>query len=107
MINPGKLNKKIKILKKASGHDDYGEPLDGYDTVHECWSSVKNKSGKEQFQAATPFSKVVTSFLIRYTKKDIDNTMVLEFLSNLYNIIYIDNYNFSNEWIEITAEKVE
>lgn len=106
-MNPGRLSKRIKILKKASGQDDYGEPLEGYDLVHECWASVRNKSGTEQFQASTPFSKVVTSFLIRYTKKSIDNTMTIEFPDEVfYNIIYIDNYNFSNEWIEITAEKV-
>lgn len=106
-MDTGKLNQRIKVLKKASGYDDYGEPLDGYDTIHECWASVRNKSGKEQFEAATPFSKVVTSFLIRHTKKSINTTMTIEFpKDSFYNIIYIDNYNFSNEWIEITAEKV-
>lgn len=105
-MNPGRLSKRIKILKKASGQDDYGEPLEGYDLVHECWASVKNKSGTEQFKSVTPFSKVVTSFLIRYTKKAIDTTMKIEFQGEEYNIIYVDNFNFSNEWIEITAEKV-
>jgi len=69
MINPGKLNKRIKIFKSSGGYDDYGEPLDTKEVVHECWASVRNKSGTEQFKAVTPFSKVVTSFLIRYTKK--------------------------------------
>jgi len=106
MINPGKLNKRIKIFKSSGGYDDYGEPLDTKEVVHECWASVRNKSGTEQFKAVTPFSKVVTSFLIRYTKKLIDTTMKIEFQGEEYNIIYVDNFNFSNEWIEITAEKV-
>ncbi len=107
MINPGKLNKKIKIYKTGTEYDDYGEPLDVPVIVYECWASVKNKSGTEQFKAATPFSKVVTSFLIRYTKKVIDTTMKIDFKGDVYNIVYIDNYNFTNEWIEITAEKVK
>ena len=107
MINPGKLNQRINIFKtKPGGFDDYGEPIDERDVVHACWASVKNKSGTEQFKTVTPFSKVVTSFLIRYTKKVIDTTMKIDFKGEVYNIIYVDNYNFSNEWIEITAEKV-
>lgn len=105
-MNPGKLNQRIKIYKQAQGYDDYGEPIDSKELVHECWSSVRNKSGTEQFKAVTPFSKVVTSFLIRYTKKLIDTTMKIDFKGEEYNIIYVDNYNFSNEYIEITAEKV-
>ena len=106
-MDTGKLNQRIKILAKASGYDDYGEPLDGFDTTHECWASVRNKSGKEQFETNTPFSKTVTSFLIRYTRTYIDTTMIIEFQGDSYNIIYFDNYNFSNQWIEITAELVK
>lgn len=106
MINPGKLNQRIEIFKIVGSRDEYGEPITTKKTIHECWSSVKNKSGKEQFQAVTPFAKVVTSFLIRYTKKAIDTTMKINFKGEEYNIIYVDNYNFSNEWIELTAEKV-
>lgn len=106
MINPGRLNKRIKIIKNAPGYDDYGEPIDDIEVVHECWSSVRNKSGTEQFKSVTPFSKVVTSFLIRYTKKSIDTSMKIDFKGAIYNITYVDNYNFSNEWIELTAEKV-
>ena len=106
MINPGRLNQRIKIFKTA-GHDDYGEPLDTKVQVHDCWSSVRNKSGKEQFEASAPYAKTITSFLIRYTKKAIDTTMEIDFKGEEYNIIYVDNYNFSNEWIEITAELVK
>lgn len=107
MMNPGKLNKKINILKSVSGFDDYGEPLDTTEQVHRCWASVKNKSGKEQFESVTPYSTTVTSFLIRHSKKIIDTSMTIEFEGNKYNIIYIDNYNFSNKWVEITAELVK
>jgi len=32
--------------------------------------------------------------------------MKIDFKGEEYNIIYVDNFNFSNEWIELTAEKV-
>lgn len=106
-MNPGKLNQKISIFKTKPGTDDYGEPLDTKEQVHDCWASVKNKSGTEQFASVSPFSRKVTSFLIRYTKKIIDNTMKIDFKGEIYNIVYVDNYNFSNEWIEIMAELVQ
>lgn len=106
-MNIGKMNKRITIYKNNSTYDDYGEPTDDKVIVHECWASVKNKSGTEQFQASTPFSKVITSFLIRCTKKNIDTTMKIDFKGEEYNIIYVDNYNFSNDFIEITTEQVK
>lgn len=106
-MNPGKLNQRITIFKTKPGSDDYGDPIDERETVYDCWASVKNKSGTEQFKTVTPFSKVVTSFLIRYTKKVIDTTMKIDFKGEVYNIIYVDNYNFSNEWLELTAELVK
>lgn len=106
-MNPGNLNKRIEIYKiNGTEQNDYGEILKGKTTIHTCWASVKNKNGKEQFQGNTPFAKTVTSFLIRYTKKTIDTTMEIEFNGDIYNIVYIDNYNFRNQWLEITAEKV-
>lgn len=107
MINPGRLNKKISICKKSSGFDDYGEPIDAKPSIHKCWSSIRNKSGKEQFETITPYATTITSFLIRYTKKHIDTTMIIEFEGHDYNIVYVDNYNFNNQWIEITAELVK
>lgn len=105
-MDPGRLNKRIKIVKSNEEvQNDYGESIQ-YDLVHECWSSVKNKSGTEQFKAYTPFSIEVTSFLIRYTKKTLDSSMIVIFNNFKYKILQVDNYNFSNSWIEITAEKV-
>lgn len=104
-MNPGKLNKRITIFENK-GYDTFGQQLDDREIIHECWASVKNKSGREQFESVAPFNKVVTSFLIRYTRKTIDTTMKIEFQGEEYNIVYVDNYNYNNEYIEITAEKV-
>ena len=104
----GRLDKRISIVKNSQSQDDYGSPVETKETVLTCWSSVRNKSGKEQFQASTPFTKVVASFFIRYRKNILINeTMQVEFQGNIYNIILVDNYNFSNDWLEITAEKVK
>lgn len=105
-MNPGRLNQKIIIYSLETDQDAYGDIIDTKETVHKCWASVKNKSGTEQFKSVTPFAKVITSFLIRYTKKAIDTSMKIEFKGEEYNITYVDNYNFNNKWIEITAEKV-
>ena len=104
-MNPGKLNQRIQIYKYTEGFDDFGAPIKEEQVIHECWASVRNKSGKEQFKSVEPFTKVITSFLIRY-HEGIDETMKIKFNGESYNIIYVDNYNFENKWLEITAEKV-
>ena len=107
-INPGQLNKRIRIITDADlgDKDSDGFPITTETVVHECWARVSNVSGVELIKANADFSKVNTRFLIRYTSKVITTDMIIRFKSVDYNIRYINNYGFSNEYIEILAEVV-
>lgn len=106
-MNPRKLSQRITIYKNSEGRDEYGDPIDEKVEVLRCWASVRNKSGNEYFKTNTPYSKTITSFLIRYRKDiKINTNMFVEFKDEEYNIVYVDNYNFGNRWLEIIAEKV-
>ncbi|MDF2537413.1 MAG: putative phage head-tail adaptor family [Herbinix sp.] len=102
-INPGELNKRIKFITTTSGQDADGFPIAEEITHHECWAKVTNTSGTELIKANAEFSEVKTRFLIRYTKKKIENFWTLVFIGNPYDIAYTNDYEFSHEYIEIFA----
>lgn len=106
-INVGELNKRIKIVSTISTKDDDGFPIITENTVHECWAKVTQTSGTELIKANAEFSEVNTRFLIRYTSKSINEDMQIIFQGKHYDIVYINNYEFSNVFIEILSEKKE
>ena len=62
-------------------------------------------SGTEVFRSNSDFSKVTTRFVIRYLT-DITTDDYIKFEGRKYNIVYINNYNFSNDFIEIVGELI-
>ena len=61
--------------------------------------------GTEVFRSNSDFSKVTTRFVIRYLT-DITTDDYIKFEGRKYNIVYINNYNFSNDFIEIVGELI-
>lgn len=110
-VNIGDLNKRIKILSSTGDGDDNtdddGFPIPIETVIHDCWAKVSQVSGTELIKANAEFTNVSTRFLIRYTPKGIDEDMKILFKGKRYDIVYINNYNFSNEYIEILTSKKE
>lgn len=107
-INIGELNKRIKIISVTSTKDDDGFPKDKIETVfHECWAKITQTSGTELIKANAEMTDVKTRFLIRYTPKLINEDMQILFQGRYYDIVYVNNYEFSNEFIEIFTDKKE
>lgn len=103
-INAGELNKKIKIITSTSGTDFDGFPTEEETVIRECWAKISNTSGTEVIKANAEFSEVNTRFLIRYSSKVIDEKMTIVFAENYYDILYINDYNFSHEYLEIITK---
>lgn len=93
-INPGDLNKKIKIVK-----DD--------ETIHSCRAAVSNVSGSQQLRNGGELNSVKTRFLIRYTDKVIDTDMEVVFRDKRYPITYVNEYGFSHQYIEILSNGID
>lgn len=107
-VNPGKLDKKISIFKTVSGVDEDT----GFDTgstekiIREPWASFSRTSGTEQIKSGKEMTDVKCRFLIRHSKTDLDNTMLIRYRGDVYNILYINDYEDSHEYDEIWCEKV-
>lgn len=108
-VNPGELNKKIKILKIEPGSkDEDGFPVAEKEiTVRETWAKVTNQSGNNLIQANTEFAEVTKRFLVRCTKTKINTDMFIRYRKSDYDIRYINNYGESDEYLEILAKARE
>lgn len=105
-INPGKLNKKIQIIQIINGTDAEGFNIDKEKIIKETYAQFNRVSGTEISKNNSDFSKINVRFLIRYTKVSINENMIVKYLGEDYDIIYINNYADSNEYIEIWCKKV-
>lgn len=107
-VNPGEMNKRIKIMATTRTVDEDGFQIESEIVQHECWAKVSNTSGTELTKANAEFVEVKTRFMIRYTAKVINEDMTILFQGNTYDIAYLNNYGFSNEYMEIygTLRKV-
>jgi SPP1 family predicted phage head-tail adaptor len=106
-INIGELNKRISVVTISTIQNENGFEEEQETEYCKTWAKVSNISGTEVFKNGADYSKTVTRFIVRYRKdKPFYTTLKIRFNNNLYNIVYVNNYNMSNEFIELVAEVV-
>ena len=107
MINAGKYDHRIKIVRPKVSHDAEGFPTTIDEPVLEAYASVRTTSGYTLIKSGTSFEEATTNFTIRYppTTK-IDRDMVVIFDGRRYEIQYINNIDYANVELEIQAKLV-
>ncbi len=106
MINAGKYNKKIKIVKISTVEDNDGFVQENTSVIATMWASVKTTRGYTLIANDTDFEKAYTNFTIRYPRTNITRDMFIEFNNERYSIEYLNNINEENIELEIQAKKV-
>ncbi len=108
-VNLGKLNQRINIYLEEVTKDAQGFKKVNQILFMKTWASVNSISGTEIIKSNTDFEKVKKRFLIRYDEKanKINHDMFILFNNQKYKVIYTNNYNESNEYIEIITEVYE
>lgn len=99
------LNQKIQIVRNDIFVNDNGVEEEGEIVIANVWAKAQNMSGTEMFKANKDYSKTTARFIIRY-RKDITTDDFIKLNNNKFNIVYINNYNFSNEFIEVIGELI-
>jgi SPP1 family predicted phage head-tail adaptor len=101
------LDKRITIVTITAVTNENGFEEEQETEYCMCWSKVSNISGTEIFKSNADFSKVVTRFIVRFRKDKIfKSDMKIRWNNNLYNIVYANNYNESNDFVELVAEVI-
>lgn len=107
MINAGKYNHRIQIVKPKVEHDADGFPTTVDEPVLEAYASVRTTSGYTLIKSGTSFEAATTNFTIRYpTETRIDRDMVVLFDGRRYEIQYLNNIDYANVELEIQAKLV-
>lgn len=101
-VNAGDLDKRIAIYRKPDLEGDGYLPEDPQPVlIHTCWAKFTQTSGTELVKANADMGETRVRFLIRYTRKEIDRKMVVQYKEQDYEILYINTYGDSGEYMEI------
>lgn len=107
MINAGKYNHRIQIVKPKVSHDAEGFPTTVDEPVLEAYANVRTTSGFTLIKSGTSFEAATTNFTIRYPLETrIDRDMVVLFDGRRYEIQYLNNVDYANVELEVQAKEV-
>lgn len=103
------LNRKITIQKLTTVTSPNGFDEEKWVDWETLWASKNNLSGKEYYSAKTVNEEKTVKFEVRYFPKleEINSTeyrIIHE--GKEYNITFIDNFMYRNEWLVIKALEV-
>mgnify|MGYP002511812528 CR=1 FL=1 len=105
MVRVSDLNQRIQIIRNEIITNENGVEEEQEIVLATIWAKAQNMSGTEVFKANTDYSKTTTRFIIRYRKGiTTDDFIILN--SYKFNIVYINNYNYSNEYLELIGELI-
>lgn len=105
-MNIGNLNKRITIEKSTSTQNTYGEQVQTWTKLRECWSRVEPVQGKEYYTAKQTASELDIKFVIRYTTVDITPKSRLIYDSKEYNVNSIINLAEGNRELHLYCSRI-
>lgn len=101
-VNAGELDKRISIYRKPVLEGDGYLPNGAEpELVRACWAKFTQTSGTELVKANADVGEARVRFLVRYTRKEIDRKMFVRYKGLDYEILYVNTYGDSGEWMEI------
>ena len=108
MINAGKYNTKITIVKIDEEVDKAGFKVPLVETViFNTWASVKTTKGYTLIQNNSDFEKAYTNFTIRFPNVEITRDMFVKYAKKIYSIEYLNNIDEKGIELEIQAKVVK
>lgn len=112
----GDLNKRITFQTYTTTENDLGDTIKSWIDFKTVWANVTNLYGREYYAAMQTQAEKTVKFTIRYLKDldsknneyGLDTTKVfrIQFSNSNYDIKFIDNIKYNNEFMEIQAVAV-
>lgn len=107
MINAGKYDRRIQIVKPKVSHDAEGFPATVDEPVLDAYASVRTTSGYTLIKSGTSFEAATTNFTIRHpSATEIDRDMVVLFGGRRYGIQYLNDIGHAGVELEMQCREV-
>lgn len=107
MINAGRYDKRIRIVREVKTTDKDGFPTSTRETVLEPYARVHTTKGWTLISSGSDFEAATTNFTIRYPGNvTIDRDMLVEYGGKTYTIEYLNNVDERGVELEIQAKLV-
>lgn len=101
-IDPGRLNQRVRIEKRQSGQDDFGQAVLTWVPLCTTWAEVLPLRGREFFAAAQVQQEHSIKVRLRY-RHDIDAGMRLVWNGRAHDITGVIALEGGRQWLEIMA----
>ena len=101
----GSMRHRIAIEKKVPVVNENGFSEDTYESVGTVWAEVKPVQSREYEKADTTQNEVRVRFRIRHLPV-LEPSMEVIFSGERYEIVFIENLDFKNRYLEIIGRKV-
>ncbi|WIF95126.1 phage head closure protein [Caminicella sporogenes] len=107
-MNPGKLRHRIDIYSKVEYTNELNEKDYSYEKLKTIWAAIIPQTASlQRGQVETILSNTTHKIIVRYTAgRDITQDMYIMFRNKRFDIKYILNSHFKNEFLEIFCEEV-
>ena len=98
-INPGRLNKRLIIMKYQETEDELGNTVNVLKPLKKIWGEIRPIRGDEQLEYYKNVNTIAVKITVRNT--DITEKDVIEYENRQFLINYIINPLESNYYLEI------
>ena len=105
--NPGRLNKRVELLRLASADNRAGGRRSDsvrWDTFARCWAEITHVSGRERFENNQLEAELTHRMTIRY-RKDLTRVDKVRYDGRLFNIQYLVNWRESNRFLVLYVKE--
>ena len=106
-VNPGELDKRIQIVKISRKKNENAFEQEKEEIVRRCWAKVRSESGQSLLKRGidnTDLTKVQKRVLIRFCTL-IKKEMYVKYEGDLYEIMYMNNVNEEDRYLEMIVQR--
>ena len=102
------LNKRISVFGNIKYQNRFGEDAEKFDLIKKIWAEIIPQTGALQRQQAdTILTNVTHKIIVRYNAgRFITKEMKIHYRNHVFEIKYILNPYFANEYVEIFVQEV-
>ena len=107
-MNPGDLNQRIDIWSKVKSINELGEVQYNDVKTSTIWASIVPQTGSlQKTQAETILTNTTHKIIVRYNSgKNIKESYFIMFREKRFDIKFILNPYFNNEFLEIFTQQI-